>query len=113
MNTLLLKGYLILEPQKNDKGNAMVPVQTDMPSAIPQYEARQWVPPGTHIWMGLGQGEWCGHCAPRARISFSWFLHTESCAMWLCIKNQRKQYLEQEGPAADHCPFKGQLDDKS
>ena len=46
---------------------------SELPFAIPQKEAKLYVPPGAYIWRGMQRNEWWGHLAPfkRAKAKFT------------------------------------------
>ena len=93
------------------KAGAGPPPRQPLPSTIPQSEARRFVPPGCYIWRGLDRSEWCGHCAPRKRVSASWHQYTEEGALRLVVRMLWSQYLEKEGLGRDACPYTDLFDD--
>lgn len=86
---------------------AAAPARRTLPSAIPQAQARRWIPEGTHIWRGLTRSEWCGHCEPYKRIQASWHLHGEAGAMRIIIRRLWEQKLEADDLGPEACPIDG------
>lgn len=76
-----------------------------LPEVIPQAEARNFVPEGSHVWRGNFAQTWNGHLKPYRRVSCRWSLHGEHQALKLVLASLWRQYIELHGLAADACPY--------
>ena len=53
----------------------------ELPSTIPQAEAKRFTPPSSSIWRGLSHCSWNAHLMPYRRISEPWCHGGESAAL--------------------------------
>jgi hypothetical protein len=81
-----------------------------LPTQVPQSEAKQYIPAGCRIWRGLVQGSWQGHCPPFSRVHESWRASSEPEAMRRVIRTLWEQHLALEGLDKSACPWQGLLD---
>lgn len=44
----------------------------DVPTQMPQSEAKKYIPPGCFIWQAVSHSAWAGRCDPFKRISPNW-----------------------------------------
>jgi hypothetical protein len=74
--------------------------------AITQVAAKEFIPPGASIWKNRrkGTGGWCGHMAPRARISEP-YDGNEGKSLRLILHRLWQQYLEIKAFEWRDCPY--------
>ena len=98
-------------PKGGKKGAGKgLPRYPPLPSTIPQERARQFVPPGGHIWRGLQTSHWGGHLPPYSRCSARWKEYGEEEAMRVILRTLWRQWCEKEGKSIDACPLAGLFD---
>ena len=81
-----------------------------LPTSMSQEQARECVPPGSHIWRGLVNGSWQGHLPPFARVYEAWNKTSEQEAMRRVIKALCEQYMAIDALPRSECPFTDSLD---
>ena len=96
---------------KTGKGEGKLAARYAAPSTIPQAQAREFAPEGTHIWRGVVRSEWCGHCPPHRRAAASWLVFGEQQALRVVLQRLWDQWLGLRGLDRSACPYDGLWDE--
>ena len=79
-----------------------------MPPHIPQPEAKRYIPPGAHIWVGYTREAWCGHLKPFKRVSAAFGSSGGSQgALREVLRMLWSDYLFSRGEEQAMCPWAG------
>lgn len=90
------------------RGNADAkPDRIPLDIAIPQAEAKLYIPDGSHIWVDKFGGSWQGHLAPFPQVGRSFARHTEDGALRLVIAYLWEKFCLSEGIPKERCPMQG------
>ena len=55
-----------------------------LPTMVTQAEARQFIPPGSHIWISNYNNYWHGHLEPYKRVYATWEGDSMDAAVAAC-----------------------------
>ena len=83
----------------------------ELPSTIPQADAKRLIPPSRSIWRGLTHCSWSAHLLPYRRISEPWYHGGESAALKRILRRLWLLYNELHGLPPTTCPIRGIFED--
>ena len=109
------KHEAVRESSKRRRVSGKVGGSVKLPDGdISQPQAKQLLPPRTHIWRDRIRGGWHGHREGFARVPAPWSQHGgERGALLACLRGLWAQHLEAEGLEESTCPIAGLFSGRS
>ena len=105
------------KPKRYAITNAKHPLyKVVLPKAMPhptkdidQKEAKQYMPPGSHIWRGNNRGRWYHHLPPHKRHVEKWANHDMNsvAAMHACVRHCWELWCDDNDILHEDVPIKG------